>query len=77
LLDKTVKLNVEYKNGAESFVTALIGDEDIGAGLIEDGLLMMDRKGGRKLAKLFKDYEDAMVRAKKNHLNIWQYGDII
>ncbi len=40
LLDKTVKLNVEYK------------------------------KGGRKLAKLVKEYEDAMARAKKNHLNI-------
>ena len=58
------------------FVTALIGNEDIGAGLIEDDLLMVDRKGGRKLAKLVKDYEDVMARAKKNHLNIWQFGDI-
>merc|ERR1711881_588333 len=54
LLDKTVKLNVEYKTGGETFVTAHLGDEDIGMGL----------------------YEDAMGRAKKNHLNIWQYGDI-
>ena len=23
-----------------------------------------------------RDYEDAMGRAKTNHLNIWQYGDI-
>merc|ERR1719481_77780 len=45
LLDKTVKLNVEYKTGGESFVSAHIGDEDIGAGLVEDGLLMVDRKG--------------------------------
>ena len=65
-----------YRIGGESFVTAHIGDEDIGAGLVKDGLLMVDRKGGRKLAKLVKDYEDAMARAKKNHLNIWQYGDI-
>jgi len=76
LLDKTVKLNVEYKTGGESFVTAFIGDEDIGKGLIEDGLLMVDKKGGRKLAKLVKEYEEAMGKAKKNHLNIWQYGDI-
>merc|ERR1719500_2038217 len=48
LLDKTVKLNVEYKTGGESFVTAHIGDEDIGKGLVEDGLLMVDKKGGRK-----------------------------
>merc|ERR1711862_512416 len=76
LLDKTVKLNVEYKTGGESFVSAHIGDEDIGKGLVEDGLLMVDKKGGRKLAKLVKEYDDAMARAKKNHLNIWQYGDI-
>ena len=49
------------RNGGESFVTALISDEDIGAELIEDGVLMVDRKGGRKLAKLVKDYEDAMA----------------
>merc|ERR1712025_224135 len=76
LLDKTVKLNVEYKTGGESFVTAHIEDADIGVGLVEDGLLMMYKKGGKKFAKLVKDYEDAMSRAKKNHLNIWQYGDI-
>merc|ERR1712183_631536 len=76
LPDKTVKLNVEYKTGGDSFVTAHIGDEDIGKGLVEDGLFMVDKKGGRKLAKLVKEYEDAMGRAKKNHLNIWQYGDI-
>merc|ERR1719219_3178343 len=45
LLDKTVKLNIEYKVGADSFVTAHIGEE-------------------------------AMAKAKKDHLNIWQYGDI-
>ena len=64
------------RTGGESFVTAHIGDEDIGKGLVDDGLLMVDKKGGRKLAKLVKEYEDAMARAKKNHLNIWQYGDI-
>ena len=55
------------------FVTALIGNEDIGAGLIEDGLLMVDRKVGRKLAIMVqnKNYEDAMARAKKTCLNIW------
>ena len=31
-------------------MTAHKGDEDIGAELVEDGLLMVDRKVGRKLA---------------------------
>jgi len=76
LLDKTVNVNVEYKVGGEAFVTFHVGDEDVGKGLVEDGLLMVDRKGGRKMAGLLKQYEDAMARAKKHHLNIWQYGDI-
>jgi len=76
LLDKAAKVNVEYKVGGESFVTFHIGEEDIGMGLVEDGLLMVDRKGGRKMAPVLKKYEEAMTRAKKHHLNIWQYGDI-
>jgi len=76
ILDKTVKLNVEYKTGGETFVSLHIGDEDVGKNLLEDGLLLVDKKGGRKLEAITKSYEDAMLRAKKNHLNIWQYGDI-
>merc|ERR1711915_266988 len=76
LLDKTVKINVEYKTGNDVFVTAHEGDEDIGKGLIQDGLFLVDKKGGRKFAKMVKDYDDAMQKAKKQHLNIWRYGDI-
>jgi staphylococcal nuclease domain-containing protein 1 len=50
--------------------------DDIIMGLVQDGLLMVDRKGGRKMAKLQKEYEAAMDSAKKQHLNIWRYGDI-
>ena len=57
-------------------MTAHLGEEDIGKGLVEDGLFIVDKKSGRKMAKLVKEYDDAMMRAKKNHLNIWQYGDI-
>jgi len=76
LLDKTVKLNVEYKTGNDVFVTVHEGDDDIGKGLIEDGLFLVDKKGGRKFAKMVKEYDDAMQKAKKQHLNIWRYGDI-
>jgi len=76
LLDKAAKINVEYKVGGEAFVTFHLGDEDIGMGLVEDGLLLVERKGGRKMAPVLKKYEEAMNRAKKHHLNIWQYGDI-
>jgi len=76
LLDKSVKINVEYKTGNEVFVSVHSGDEDVGKGLVEDGLFLVDRKGGRKFAKMMKEYEDSMQKAKKHHLNIWRYGDI-
>merc|ERR1711971_20713 len=76
LLDKTVKINVEYKTGSDTFVTAQVGDEDIGKGLVGDGLFLVERKGGRKFAKMLSDYNEAMAKAKRDHLAIWQYGDI-
>jgi len=77
LLDQSLKMNIEYRVGSDSYVTfADENDEDIGKGLVGDGLLLVDRKGGRKLAKLLKEYEEAMEKAKKEHLNIWRYGDI-
>ena len=43
--------------GSDSYVTfADENDEDIGKGLVGDGLLLVDRKGGRKLAKLLKEW---------------------
>jgi len=76
ILDKTVKLNIEYKVGNDSFVSVHIDKEDVGKNLVEDGLLLVERQRGRKLEKLVKVYEEAMGNAKKNHLNIWRYGDI-
>jgi len=76
ILDRKVGINVEYKTGGETFVSVHIDDEDVGKNLVEDGLLLVERKGGRKLEKLVKAYDEAMQKAKKNHLNIWQYGDI-
>jgi len=76
LLDKTVKINVEYKTGSDTFVTAQVGDEDIGKGLVGDGLFLVERKGGRRFAKMLSEYNEAMAKAKRDHLAIWQYGDI-
>jgi len=77
LLDKTVKVNVEYKIGSTSYVSLLDGNEsDVGKSLIRDGLLMAEKRGGRRVAKLVDAYQEAMAQAKKEHINIWQYGDI-
>jgi len=78
LLDNTVKLNVEYKAGSVSYVSLVDAksDADIGKALIAEGLLMAEKRGGRRLAKLVDAYVEAMNQAKRKHLNIWRYGDI-
>jgi staphylococcal nuclease domain-containing protein 1 len=77
LLDKELKLNVEYRVTGQEFASIVDSNgEDIGKNLILDGLMLAEKKGGRKLAKLVDSYRDAMESAKKNHLNIWEYGDI-
>ena len=77
LLDKETKLNVEYKVAGQEYVSLVDSSgEDIGKNLVLDGLMLAEKKGGRRLAKLVDSYRDAMESAKKNHLNIWEYGDI-
>merc|ERR1712029_209753 len=74
LLDKTVKLNVEYKTGNDVFVTVHEGDDDIGKGLIEDGLFLVDKKGGRKFAKRSRSM---MTLCKKLRNNISTFGVMV
>merc|ERR1739844_808332 len=58
------------KTGSDTFVTAQVGDEDIGKGLVGDGLFLVERKGGRKFAKMLAEYNEAMAKAKRDHLAI-------
>lgn len=78
VVDHTIKINVEYRDGNLAYVsmTNVTSNEDIGKNLVTDGLLMVDKKGGRRLAKLVNSYIEAQDSAKKSHLNIWEYGDI-
>ena len=76
ILNKSVKLNVEYRLGTAAYVSIMDNDTDVGKSLILDGLMMAERRGGRRVAKLVDSYQEAMAKAKRQHLNIWQYGDI-
>ena len=78
MLDRKVKLNVEYKIGSLEYVTVVDAatNDDIGKNLVMDGLMMVEKKGGRRLAKVVNSYIEAQDSAKKNHVNIWEYGDI-
>ena len=78
LLDRKVKINVEYKFGTQDYVTVFdtATNDDIGKNIVLDGLMLVDKKGGRRLAKMVNAYIEAQDSAKRNHLNIWEYGDI-
>ena len=67
-LDQTVKLNVEYKVGSDTFVSVNI--EKVSKNLVEDGLLQVERR--RSLKSVFNIYKEVMSNAKKNQFNIIQ-----
>ena len=76
-LDRKVKINCEYKVGTLDYVTVFNdSNDDLGKSLVQDGLMMVDKVRGRRLAKVVNSYVEAQESAKKNHLNIWEYGDI-
>merc|ERR1711893_506311 len=78
LLNRQLNMNVEYRVTGLPFVSFTDPETkaDIGKNLIQDGLMMLDRKGGRRMNKLITAYQEAQDKAKKEHLNIWEYGDI-
>ncbi|CAG0893449.1 unnamed protein product [Cyprideis torosa] len=74
-----VLINVEYRVEKTPFVTVVTGDdkkEDLVKGLISDGLLLVEQRREQRFKTLMTDYKQAEQKARKNHLNLWQYGDI-
>ncbi|XP_066153595.1 staphylococcal nuclease domain-containing protein 1 [Euwallacea fornicatus] len=52
------------------------GTTDIIRGLIAEGLLLVNNIKSRRQNHLLEDYLLAQTDAKKDHLHIWEYGDI-
>jgi len=78
LLDRSCNLNVEYRTLGTAYVSLVDPEktsDDFVKNLVQDGLMLVDKKGGRRLAKMVDSYLEAQADAKKNHLNIWEYGD--
>lgn len=78
--DTTSKLllNVEYRpQGLPPAVTLLTEgqDQDIIKNLVGDGWLFVEDRRERRLKNLVSEYKAAEEEARKNHRNIWQYGD--
>ncbi|OQR78220.1 hypothetical protein BIW11_06545 [Tropilaelaps mercedesae] len=74
-VESEVKMNIEYKNQDETYVTLHVGDSDIGRGLIADGYAFFEPRRGERYAEICKEYQEAQDKAKNEHLNLWEYGD--
>ncbi|VEN51950.1 unnamed protein product [Callosobruchus maculatus] len=73
-------LNVEYRipgsPPAASLHTEKTSEGDLVRNLIREGLLIVENVKGRRQNKLLEGYKEAQEQAKREHLNIWEYGDI-
>ncbi|XP_037069831.1 LOW QUALITY PROTEIN: staphylococcal nuclease domain-containing protein 1-like [Pollicipes pollicipes] len=73
--DREVEMNVEYRDGLE-YVTLRSNQQDVAKALLEEGLLMVAQRRDARLRPLLAEYQAAQDRARHEHKNIWQYGDI-
>uniref|UniRef100_H2ZBR1 Staphylococcal nuclease domain-containing protein n=2 Tax=Ciona savignyi TaxID=51511 RepID=H2ZBR1_CIOSA len=73
-----LKLNVEYKDGSIDHVTLVNQDESINVGksLVTDGFCTVAKRGEKRLQKMLTEFYAEQNKAKKQHLNLWRYGDI-
>ncbi|XP_029104788.1 staphylococcal nuclease domain-containing protein 1 [Scleropages formosus] len=70
-------LNVEYMGASCPHVTLQFADtkEDVGLGLVKEGLVMVEVRKEKHLQKMVAEYLKAQESAKTSRLNIWRYGD--
>ncbi|KAB0792451.1 hypothetical protein PPYR_14410 [Photinus pyralis] len=74
----TLLLNVEYRpQGSPPAVTLLSEgqDQDLIKTLVGEGLMFVEDRRERRLKSLISEYKAAEEEARKNHRNIWEYGD--
>ncbi|XP_056093362.1 staphylococcal nuclease domain-containing protein 1 isoform X1 [Rhinichthys klamathensis goyatoka] len=70
-------LNVEYSGLVCPHVTLQFADskDDVGLGLVKEGLVMVDVRKEKHLQKMVTEYLNGQESAKSARLNIWRYGD--
>uniref|UniRef100_A0A8C7ZD94 Staphylococcal nuclease domain-containing protein n=1 Tax=Oryzias sinensis TaxID=183150 RepID=A0A8C7ZD94_9TELE len=70
-------MNIEYSGASCPHVSIQFGDtkEDVGLGLVKEGLVMVDVRKEKHLQKIVTEYLNSQESAKSARLNIWRYGD--
>lgn len=76
-LNKQCLLNVEYKRDNTEYATLVWADnkEDVAQALLSEGLLVLEPRKEKRLAKIVDEYKKAQDKAKAQRLNLWRYGD--
>ena len=71
-LNKQFLLNTEYKNAGQEFVSLTIPDtkDDVAQSLLSDGLVLIDARRERRLAKLVATYQKAQDKAKQARVSV-------
>lgn len=73
-----VLVNTEYRASGCEYVTMQDKQDksDVAKKLLAQGVLLLDHRKDSRLQSLMSEYAGAQDEAKKNHLFIWQYGDV-
>ncbi|EJW87343.1 hypothetical protein WUBG_01746 [Wuchereria bancrofti] len=73
-------INIEYRNGGVEHVTAIIETSDgtrtdVAKTLIAEGHALTEQKREKRFASLIAEYQETEKIARREHRNIWEYGD--
>jgi len=75
VLNQQFLMNVEYKNQGQECVTLMLDTVDVGKALVQDGLVLCEKRREKRLQKIMEEYLKAQETARKARLNLWRYGD--
>ncbi|VDK66149.1 unnamed protein product [Onchocerca ochengi] len=73
-------INIEYRNAGVEHVTAIIETSDgtrtdVAKTLIAEGHALVEQKREKRFASLIAEYQETEKIARREHRNIWEYGD--
>lgn len=75
----TAELNVEYKLGTTEYARVMIESSgskiDIGKTLVEEGYALVENRREARLQDLLSKYQESEKKARRERLNIWEFGD--
>lgn len=78
LTDESYSVNDENMKEGNTYQVTLITKDgtDVGEDLLKNGFCTTVKKAPKHLSELHEKYLDIQLQAKKQHLNLWRYGDI-